>query len=256
MKKSFISVILTVVAFSVAANPGQYQINQACIDVGCFSGDNPATKTIEINQSAGTFVLTSNIEFTDAENGAPAILVSNGEVQGSKVTIDLNGFQIHHTGIADSATNGIQIEGRNSVVSVRNGKIVAFQDGIQVLEGATVIVENMVFRIQRDDAIQATRAIIRNNYFNANAYGVFATSGPAGVGNEQLGERIYLDSNVFTDGDGSQDAVSSFVATSYCKDNLIAYDDSNNFGACSLAGDNMCDSSICTVVRSPIEDKE
>ncbi|GJM06262.1 MAG: hypothetical protein DHS20C09_22580 [marine bacterium B5-7] len=249
MNKAFILLALIMSTSIAFANPGQYQINQACINVGCFSGDNPATSTIEITQAAGTFVLTSNLIISNNENGVPAISVSSAS-NDSAVVIDLNGYTISHTGIASAGTDGIEVAGINSVVTVRNGMISGFQDGIHSAEGATLVVEDMVFRINRDDAIQLNRGYIRDNVFQSNAYGIYVLLGPNGAGNEQLGERVFIDSNLFLDADGSQDALNSVSDTSYCKDNVIAYLDTGNLGACSLSGQNLCDSSPCTVNRS------
>lgn len=241
-------ILLTLVAapYFALATPGQYQINQACINVGCFSGDNPATSTIEITQTAGTFVLTSNITVSDTENGAPAILISTLN-NNSAVVIDLNGYAIYHNGIASAGTDGIVVEGINSVVTIKNGMIAAFQDGIHSAEGATLVVENMVFRINRDDAIQLNRGYIRDSVFKSNNYGIYVLLGPSGAGNEELGERVFIDSNLFIAADGGQDALNSVANTSYCKDNVIAYADAGNLGACTLSGDNLCDSSLCAV---------
>ncbi len=255
MKTTVFLLIFSAITFSVSANPGQYQINQACIDVGCFSGDNPATTTIEISQSAGTFVLTSNLTMSDSDNGSPMILVSS-PTNNSAIVIDLNGFQIKHNGIASSTTNGIVIEGKNSVVTVKNGKIAAFHDGINSVLGSTVLVENIVFRINRDDAIQLNRGHIKNSVFANNKYGVFVQTGPNGPGDEQLGERVYIDSNLFLDPSGTQDALTSVTSTSYCKDNVLAYDDATGLGACTLSGDNQCDDMVCAANNLQKESKE
>ncbi len=249
MNKLIIVSAFVLSTFVAVANPGQYQINQACINVGCFSGDNPATSTIEINQTAGTFVLTSNLVLSNSENGVPAILVST-LTNNSAVVIDLNGYAISHNGIANAGTHGIQVEGINSVVKVKNGMISGFQDGIHSSDGATLVIDDMVFRINRDDAVQMSRGYVSNNVFQSNNYGIYVLLGPSGAGNEQLGERVFIDSNLFLDADGSQDALNSVSETSYCKDNVIAYTDSGNLGACSLSGDNLCDASPCMVSRT------
>lgn len=234
-------IFLSAAAFNIHANPGQYQINQACLSVGCFPGDNPATKTVEITQSSGTFVLTSSLTFTASDNGNPAIIV-NHVTNHSAITIDLNGYEIRHDGVADSSTNGIVIQGQNSTVTVKNGKVAAFNDGIQVQDTATLVVENMVFRINRDDAVQSGKGIIRNSVFDANRFGVFAVDA---TGNES-GDRLYLKDNLFLDDSGEQDAFFGFANSNYCKDNVIAYEDTGEMGACTLSGSNLCDTSACS----------
>lgn len=251
MKNILFGVLLAVVNISAMAAPGQYQINQACLDVGCFSGDNPATKTVEISQNAGTFVLTSDITFTDSDNGIPAILV-NHATNRSAVVIDLNGYQIRHNGIATSATHGIVIQGQNSVVTVKNGKIAAFYDGIRAEGGATLIAENLVLRINRDDAISAGIGIIRDSVFDANEYGVNALNSGGGV----AGDRLFLDSNLFIDDTAQQDPAYGFANSNYCKDNVIAYNEANYFHACTLSGDNLCDNAICGANLNAHESKD
>jgi len=251
MQKFFILTSFMVAMGVAWANPGQYQINQACLDVGCFSGDNPATQTVEIGQVSGTFVLTSDLMLDNGDNGSPAILVDRVN-NDSGVTIDLNGYAIRHSGIADGSTNGIEITGQNSVVTIKNGHIVAFNDGIQSEAGVSVVVENMVFRINRDDAIQVGLGIIRNNVFDANDYGVNSLNGNGSV----AGDRVLLDSNLFIDDAGAQDAVFGFSGTNYCKDNVIGYVDAGQLGLCNLSGANLCDSALCNANREPEANKE
>lgn len=236
-------------AFAVQATPGQYQINQACLDVGCFSGDDPSTKTVEITKRSGTFILTSNIYLTNTDAGAPVILVDDNLSGQSAVVIDLNGYEMKFAGTATSTTHGIVIRGRNSVVTVKNGKIASFHDGIRAEGGSTLIAENLTFRIQRDDAIQAGIGVIRDSVFDANEYGINALNAVSG-GSGFAGDRLYVDSNLFIDDTGEQQTVFGFSSSNYCKDNVIAYDDSGAFGGCSLAGDNLCDNGFCTVSRN------
>ncbi len=251
--KKMITGLLLLASLNVWAKPGQYQINQACLSVGCFAGDNPATDTVEITQSAGTFILTSNL--TVDSNGAPAILVDNS-LGASSVVIDLNGFRIHHSGIADTNTHGIQVLGQNSMVTIKNGQISAFQDGVQALEGAGLLVQNMTFRINRDDGISLTRGRIENSVFHANEYGVFAVTGPGGAGLEELSKKVMLVANLFSDVTVDQRSTAGFSSDGYCKDNVVTIQDPNQFGQCTLVGENRCDGALCSVNRSHFKTEE
>ncbi|MBS3744737.1 MAG: hypothetical protein KGY48_10340 [Wenzhouxiangellaceae bacterium] len=64
---------------------GVIEINQACVDIGCFEGDS-AGFPIRIRQS-GSYRLTSDID-TDAA------LTQAIEIQGDGVTLDLNGYTV------------------------------------------------------------------------------------------------------------------------------------------------------------------
>ena len=239
-KKLSVASLLTL-SLPVLATPGVYEINSACLDVGCFSGDDPATRTVEITQRGGTFRLTSDI-FVGI-NDPVAIVVDNPNNE-QIITIDLNGFQIRSIG-PGSSVDAIEINGNNSVVTVKNGSIRAFVDGIVVLGSSVLTVENMTFRIMRDDAIVASRGRITNNVFDCNRWGINATSVSGFVG-----DRLYLENNDFTClvSPDDQDPVFSMGATNICKDNRINYDAgaTTNFEACLLVGTNVCNGSICT----------
>ena len=255
MSKQFFSIYfiftsLILFAATANANPGQYQINSACIDSGCFTGDNPATKTIEITLSSGTFVLTSDIVFTDVDNGDPAILINNVN-NASKITIDLNGYSIRHSGIANSSTYGIRITGQNSVVSIKNGNIIAFYDGVLASSGAVVHIENMRFRIQRDDAIELSTGVIKNNIFDSNGYAINAFNAT-----NTASDRLYIDSNYFISDSGDQIVGFSMSTNNFCKDNMVGYPDTNNFQSCTLVGNNMCDTGPCTASSIQVNEQK
>lgn len=246
--KKMMCVIMTVISSVAMAAPGHYQINAACAEVGCFAGDNPATSTVEITQAAGTFVLTSNLSVS--ANGAPAIEVSHVNNRSS-IVIDLNGFEIRHSAVADGSTNGIEVTGQNAVVTIKNGKIAAFHDNIQAGDGASVVVENMVLRIARDDAIQASIGVIRNNVFDANDFGINAPSSGS-----FSADRLRIENNLFIDDTAAQNVAFSLSSSNYCKDNVIAYaEPDDNFNFCTLVGDNLCDNAVCTVNRSTQADE-
>jgi hypothetical protein len=253
MKKiNLILIVICNLIITIAmANPGNYQINQACLAVGCFSGDDPNTDTVEITKSSGTFVLTSDIHWQNSNNGNPAIRVSSVS-NDSMITIDLNGFKIYHSQTASNITDGIEVEGANSIVTIRNGKISGFYDGIVSANGSSLVVENMVFRIMRDDAIVANSGTIRNNVFDSNNYGIFATGTLTGDS-----ESILIDSNIFMGTTGIHEPTASVSNTSLCSNNVIEFTSTNQLGTCSFTGFNLCNGSSCVVVnKTTIKDKE
>jgi hypothetical protein len=72
------------VAFS---GDGKFEINQACVTLGCFPGD-PAGFPITIT-SPGSYILTGNVTLSSAGTAANAI-----EIRADDVSIDLDGFAI------------------------------------------------------------------------------------------------------------------------------------------------------------------
>jgi len=238
----------------VLATPGVYEINSACLDVGCFSGDDPTTRTVEITQRGGTFRLTSDI-FVGLND--PVAIIIDSNLDESMITLDLNGFSIRHS--SNSDVDAIEVNTNNSVVTIKNGSIRGFLDGIVAVRSAVVNIENMAFRIMRDDAIVAGRGRIINNVFDCNRWGINALN----LSGTFVGDRLYLENNDFTClvSPDDQDPVFSMGATNICKDNRIHYDAgvSTNFESCTLVGDNFCNGSICVqgnAINSPAESKE
>lgn len=116
------------------AGDGAYEINQACVDTGCFPGDAagfPVTIT-----TPGTYRLSSNLTMPNIATGAIV-------VQANDVTIDLGGFRIvgpitcgGTPTVCTPATNGdgaIGIDGFSSDPTnlvVRNGSITGMGSGL------------------------------------------------------------------------------------------------------------------------------
>lgn len=229
------------------ATPGVYEINSACLDVGCFSGDNPATKTVEISQTSGTFRLTSNIF---VNSGDPVAISVEANAQEQIITIDLNGFQILTPTLPASTVNAINVLTNNSFVTIKNGSIRGFQDGVNAVRSASVNVDSMVFRLMSDDAVQAGRGRISNSTFDCNDFGVNAVS----LTGTFVGDRLYLENNDFTCivSPDNQQPTFGMGSTNVCKDNRISYDAGSvtNFGQCLLAGTNVCNGSICSPARN------
>lgn len=126
---------LTVHAPPAAAMDGAFEINQACVSVGCFVGDS-AGFPVELAQP-GTYVLTSNLV-------VPAIDTSGILVNSSNATIELQGFRIvgpascagEPVMCAGGGVGGVGIDGwsggniRN--VIARNGTVTGFFTGMLV----------------------------------------------------------------------------------------------------------------------------
>ncbi len=240
IKKTALLGLLTMAAH-VYATPGVYEINQACLDVGCFGGDNPATRTVEITQRSGTYRLTSDI-FVGL-NDPDAIVVDAGGTPQA-ITIDLNGFQLRHQ--SSQAVDAITIAGANTFVTIKNGSITGFDNGIIGALGSTVTVKDMLFRLMNEDAVEIYSGKVLNSHFDCNTYGVYAINSTSTTIES---DRLYLEGNTFSCGVTSSDQpIFSFGPTNTCKDNIITYDanTNTNFEACRLVGTNVCDGLACT----------
>jgi hypothetical protein len=75
--------------FSCFAVDGVYEINQLCVDTGCFDGDTPGWP-VTLSQT-GSYRLTSNLDVTESVSAPEitAILIS-----APGVSLDLNGFSV------------------------------------------------------------------------------------------------------------------------------------------------------------------
>jgi|GEM_PF-2370454 len=229
------------------ATPGVYEINSACLNVGCFSGDNPATTTVEITKTSGTFRLTSDIL---VNSGGPGAIVVDAVSQEQIITIDLNGFQIRTPTFPASNVSAVSVVDNNSFVTIKNGSIRGFSDGINAVRSAVVNVDNMVFRLMKDDAVQAGRGRITNSFFDCNTFGVNAVSSSGSF----VGDRLYLENNEFVclTSPDDQQPVFGMSDTNVCKDNRIMYDAglSTSFQNCLLVSGNICNGTLCTQNRA------
>ncbi len=145
------------------AGDGALEINQACVNSGCFPGDAPGFP-VEITSQA-SYRLTSNLIGT---NGGTAI-----SIQASGVTIDFGGFTVgpctnvsqicpillEQDGISGSAFNDVTL--RNGVVEFFRG------DGIDL--GQRALVEDMVIRNNTRNGLRVLQnSIVRKNRISNN----------------------------------------------------------------------------------------
>ncbi len=125
-----VTVLANALGWSVAlASTGALEINQACVEVGCFPGDNPGLP-VEITMP-GKFILTSNLETSDP-NVATIIISANN------VRLDLNGFTLKGPNQCDldsgscspgGSGRGIDLIGGEEAISglhVINGQVEGF----------------------------------------------------------------------------------------------------------------------------------
>ncbi|RFF27192.1 MULTISPECIES: right-handed parallel beta-helix repeat-containing protein [unclassified Wenzhouxiangella] len=88
-------ILILIVPMASVADSGSYEINQACVEDGCFEGDSSGFP-IEIS-SSGNYSLTSSINVADTDTHAIHILVDN-------VRLDLGGNTIQGPNVCDMET--------------------------------------------------------------------------------------------------------------------------------------------------------
>lgn len=162
----FSAIFVVLVGVDIARADGVIEINQACVPVGCFAGDDPGFP-VEINDS-GSYRLTSNLVVSDGSDG---IFVENG-----RPTIDFNGFELRGPvtcfaslttddpalldSVNCSGSGGLGIgafAGRG--YQVRNGTVAGFDNGLNTPTGS--VVENMTVRENSNNGINALRETVR-----------------------------------------------------------------------------------------------
>lgn len=192
MRSTHIAWILFFFALPLTAHAvdGVYEINQACMPIGCFPGDDPGFP-VEITQ-AGSYRLTSNLMVPDANT--TAVLVETSDEFGF-VSVDLNGFEIAGPTLcgADTCTptgSGVGIHvlsGHETVVNIRNGIVrgmgshgvdsrngliesmrVSHNGGSGILLSGHSIVRDCVVQRNGSNGIRADRGVIRGNHTYGN----------------------------------------------------------------------------------------
>lgn len=177
---------------TVHAVDGVYEINQACVPVGCFPGDDPGFP-VEITQ-AGSYRLTSSLMVPDANT--TAVLVETSDEFGF-VSVDLNGFEIAGPTLCDTLTEtctptgvgvGIRVlSGHETVVNIRNGTVRGMgSHGVQSRNGLVEsmrishnggsgislsehgIVRDCVVLMNGSNGIRAGRGVITGNHTYEN----------------------------------------------------------------------------------------
>jgi hypothetical protein len=204
--------LLLLLAGAVHAIDGQYEINAACVSLGCFPGDT-AGWPVTITES-GSYVLSSNLTTEDNNQ----VLIS---VQASNVSINLNGFSligpVSCSGVppnCDAATgsgDGIRLANNLHAVRIHNGSIRGMgQYGIQLPGTRGFSLYDLHFSENRRSAILTANAggMIRNIVIaNNGEHGIWNTTGPGrfhllashieNIGGRAVNNGGYCQGNVF-----------------------------------------------------------
>lgn len=128
----FLVILLICVPFKHAMSlEGAFEINQACVETGCFPGDDPGFPVALT--TPGNYVLTSNLTVTEPGTGGIAI-------PSDYVNLDLRGFAVSgpvrcsgepvSCNITDFGGIGINGSGITFGNTVRNGTVRGFGWGV------------------------------------------------------------------------------------------------------------------------------
>mgnify|MGYP001072325160 CR=1 FL=1 len=189
-------IVFALAADSALTDDGAIEINQACVSLGCFDGDEPGWPiTIE---NAGSYILTSNLAVDSTSDGIV--------LEASRVFLDLGGHLISGgnecTGeppvcTAKGALRGIFKGAFNfpQNITIHNGSVAGFTDDCLRVSGSGVVlhdlqisscgsngilhqgqgmIDRVVVRNAIGNGIQANGSVIvRESYFlNNGGYGV------------------------------------------------------------------------------------
>ncbi len=176
--KKLIGLLALILMTHVNAQDGVLEINQLCVETGCFQGDDPGFPVKVTN--SGSYRLTSNITVNSANTTAIEA------INLDSFTLDLNGFQISGVtecsgGIVECTNTGnglgIHVTASKSVV-IKNGTIVGL--GASAISGnvfGPFTIENMIIQKNGGDAINApSGAVVRNCDIHINGGNGFTSS--------------------------------------------------------------------------------
>lgn len=229
---------------------GRIEINQACVDAGCFAGDTPGFP-VQVT-SAGSYVLTSNLSVSTASTTAITLAVG--------ASLDLGGFTISGpttcSGTPASCTgtgsgSGVSAAGQTSI---RNGRIQGMgSSGINGSENVRIadvtIVGNGGNGISGSGGFLIEGCLIDSNGFDginlgAGQVGATVIQGNGVLRNAQVGIRAPI--AVVKDNGIKQNGSFGFLGTSAALSGNDFYNN-NSFGDQISGGveigENVCDGS-------------
>ncbi len=174
MSKAQFLFALALVPCCALAQNGVVQINQATV---AATGANRATNGFpyQITQP-GSYQLTGNLVVPAGVDGI--------DIQSNNVTLDLNGFVISGPGTCTGAGTtlscagpdlGLGINSRSVNVTVRNGSVVGFHNGVFLI-GQGGLVEEVHASFNQGNGIVLYNGVVRRNTANLNLLGGIVAS--------------------------------------------------------------------------------
>lgn len=202
------------------AGDGALEINQACVQGGCYAEDTGTGFPVFI-QSSGVYRLTSNLVVSDGSRAISAFAVSG------QVTIDLNGFSIIGPNSCDgkpvtncsgpSSVSGVNTSGDTTFV-IRNGRVSGFGRGVSC-QGACEI-ESM--EISYNSSYGVTQGLGGNDEGLVVRHSTFKSNGGNPIGNGGEGALV-MDSVFRWNAEGPAVVNGSFL------DNVVSNNGSQSY---------------------------
>ncbi|MDJ0785888.1 MAG: right-handed parallel beta-helix repeat-containing protein [Myxococcota bacterium] len=164
LRISFLLALLLLIGLPAGGVDGVREINQACVNTGCFPGDSagfPVTIA-----SSGSYRLTSNLRFTSELGVGPIFDVI--QINVDDVALDLGGFvlscrlpSVNFEPCTGSAAGGNGISSNRNNIEIRNGTV-RNMSGRGLVVGFQSHVENVRALSNGGDGIVAlTGSVIR-----------------------------------------------------------------------------------------------
>ena len=222
------------ISASALASDGTIEINQLCVNTGCFDGDT-AGFPVQIT-SPGSYRLTSDLDVRSLSSpqNRDAIAISS-----NNVSLDLNGFSLIGPVSCSGATptcsplgSGIGIVGTTLIrnITIENGAIVGFgEDGINI-NGSPILIRDMQINNNSDAGIVAISGgrFLDNDISGNGGIGIdtsntglilnsrFSNNGAEGVDAGACGNNIFV-----LNGASGQQSCDAQISTNLCFSSLI-----------------------------------
>jgi len=164
-----------VVSFSVSAQAATLTgTNGTCTII--------SSTTATIIANSGFYCLNANSTAT-LPNLASGIFIT---INASNVVLDLNGYTIKNV-YANSTADGIGTTGTATNVTIRNGKLIGFNRGINIRTGSDHLVEKMkIDSIDHGVDVRGKNSIIRSNMITSPGGPVVACESDVRVLNNEI----------------------------------------------------------------------
>lgn len=159
-QKLLFTVILIVLNSSAKAD-GAIEINEFCVETGCFAGDAPGFP-VNISE-AGSYRLTSGLDLTEITSGAIRLGI---DISASDVHLDLSGFSLNGSSVCTGGNPdctvppfdeiGIIIAPETANIVIEQGSINGMGRGIRIDGTRDLVVRDVRISDTAGPGLEAT----------------------------------------------------------------------------------------------------
>ncbi len=168
--------VLLFLPLSCFAVDGVYEINQLCVDSGCFSPSDSPGWPVVLAQP-GSYRLTSNLKISEAEAIEDAINITAIEITADGVSLDLNGFSIIGPKPLDDTGTGVGVYSFASGTSIANGHVTGM-GGRGIICGESCRIDGVVATLNGSVGLQMSGwNLVTNSVSSLNLAGGVVTNG-------------------------------------------------------------------------------